>query len=605
MSLKTLKINQIFQGHSPSLYFGGEGTYATSVAIDPDLPSLSTPILSTGVRTSGFIVPVGYAKFSGSLVNAPVIKLITNPKNTLTYAVLTNGRLISYNSSFASETLIASAFTVTIASPGVFSLTAHGLSAGDVVYFSTSGALPTGLTAGTAYYVIAAGLTADAFQVSTSAGGSAVNTSGSQSGTHSITIATSYAEYYNNYIYLFTGTNVSRYGPLNNTPVLTHSFWTTTLGEVALTNTTYPALRGVSIPNHFAHVHGDNSLYFGDFINGQGMIHRINTRKVTNEGDTDGSSVPSAYNVLDLPFGFYPTGIESSGTNLIILGIYTIDTTINQGDAAFVIWDPTNVTSWNIGPIFLPDPLATVVKNINGLINIWSGNNQNGLRISRYLGNGEAVKDLVYQEEGLPPLPGAVDALGNRMVWGGFTTNPAFYATVFAYGSKDARLPAGLHNIARGSSAFFTPLMTAVKFVEQSSNITPKMIIASTDSNGQQIDKYSNTANLGSLIRFMFNVGQSGQIRKIKLPLAGVVSTNVTIRVMVYFDDLSSSKTLALINNTNYPGKRGIIYKGTELKDYKFTNNFLLEILFDGTDPVPVALPITIEIETFDDEATA
>lgn len=74
--------------------------------------------------------------------------------------------------------------TVTIASPAVFTKTAHGLSAGDPIIFSTTGALPTGLTAGTVYYVIAAGLMADAFEVSTSVGGAAVNTSGSQSGTH-------------------------------------------------------------------------------------------------------------------------------------------------------------------------------------------------------------------------------------------------------------------------------------------------------------------------------------------------------------------------------------------------------------------------------------
>ena len=84
-------------------------------------------------------------------------------------------------------TTIADTFTVTIASPGVFSLTAHGFTEGTLVYFSTTGALPTGLTAGTAYYLIKAGLTADAFEVSTTIDGSAVNTSGTQSGTHTVT----------------------------------------------------------------------------------------------------------------------------------------------------------------------------------------------------------------------------------------------------------------------------------------------------------------------------------------------------------------------------------------------------------------------------------
>src|SRR3954447_13653633 len=77
-------------------------------------------------------------------------------------------------------------FTITIASPGVFTLNSHGLVAGDAVYLTTTGALPTGLSANTIYYVISAGLSANAFELSTSRGGSAINTSGSQSGTHTL-----------------------------------------------------------------------------------------------------------------------------------------------------------------------------------------------------------------------------------------------------------------------------------------------------------------------------------------------------------------------------------------------------------------------------------
>lgn len=78
--------------------------------------------------------------------------------------------------------------TVTIATPAVFTKSGHGLTAGDKVQFSTTGALPTGLTAGTTYFVIAAGLTSNDFEVSATEGGSAINTSGAQSGTHSISL---------------------------------------------------------------------------------------------------------------------------------------------------------------------------------------------------------------------------------------------------------------------------------------------------------------------------------------------------------------------------------------------------------------------------------
>ncbi len=76
-------------------------------------------------------------------------------------------------------------FTVTKGSPGVFTSANHGLVAGQQVTFSTTGSLYSGLTAGTNYYVISSGLTTNSFKVSTSSGGSAVNTTGSQSGTHS------------------------------------------------------------------------------------------------------------------------------------------------------------------------------------------------------------------------------------------------------------------------------------------------------------------------------------------------------------------------------------------------------------------------------------
>lgn len=515
----------MFGGHSAAQYFGAEGTINTSIAVDPDLP-----IISTGVRTSGFAVPVGYAVFSGANVTTPVIRLLTNPKNTLIYAVTTGGRLISYTSSFASETVVGTV---------------------------------TGSTA-------------------------------------------SWAEYYNNYIYIFgtgaSANDVSRYGPLNNSPSLTNGVWTgATLGSLtALTNTTYPTLRSVSMPNHHACVHGDNSLYFLDFINGQGMVHRINTRKVTDEGDTNGSTVPSAYNALDLPFGFYPTSVCSKGTSLLITGIYTTDTTVNQGSSAFVLWDPTDTVSFYLGPVPLPDPLVTASKNVGGITYIWTGNAVNGVRLSKYL-EGESVQEVCYQEEGLPPLAGAVDALGNRVVWGGFSTNPATGAVVYAYGSKDARLPKGLHNIAKTSSSGANPLVTALKYIQQNSNITPKIVPAWKNDSTQGIDQYSTTATLASVVRFMINVGQKHEYKSIKVPLAGAVDSNTTITPKVYLDDLSSSTTLDTINNTNYPSARNVVFDGTQLKNTTAENNSLLEFAWTGTNPLPIGFPITISLDLKDE----
>lgn len=77
--------------------------------------------------------------------------------------------------------------TMTVASPCVVSWPNHGLLPGAPVVFSTTGALPTGITAGTTYYVISAALAVGSFEISATQGGSAINTTGTQSGVHTAT----------------------------------------------------------------------------------------------------------------------------------------------------------------------------------------------------------------------------------------------------------------------------------------------------------------------------------------------------------------------------------------------------------------------------------
>jgi hypothetical protein len=86
----------------------------------------------------------------------------------------TRGKLISS---------LGGTVTLTIASPCVITLTTP-LTAGNEITLATTGALPTGLTAGTNYYLInVVGLTAN---LALSAGGTAITTTGSQSGVQSI-----------------------------------------------------------------------------------------------------------------------------------------------------------------------------------------------------------------------------------------------------------------------------------------------------------------------------------------------------------------------------------------------------------------------------------
>lgn len=125
----------------------------------------STKLVPTGQTSTfaGRFAPAGYLISDGSAVSRS------------TYAALFNTIVPGLGT-----------FTVTIATPGLFTLNSHGLVVGDQIYFTTTGALPTGLSPNTLYYVIAAGLTTNTFEVSATRGGSAINTTGSQSGVHTL-----------------------------------------------------------------------------------------------------------------------------------------------------------------------------------------------------------------------------------------------------------------------------------------------------------------------------------------------------------------------------------------------------------------------------------
>jgi hypothetical protein len=112
-------------------------------------------------------------------------------------ATVSNGRVLIEYDNTATPTLNTditaevscktNTATVTIsnASPAVVSHTAHGLSAGDPVVFTTTGALPTGITAGTTYFVLSP-LT-NSYNVSATPGSAAINTSSAGSGMHTAT----------------------------------------------------------------------------------------------------------------------------------------------------------------------------------------------------------------------------------------------------------------------------------------------------------------------------------------------------------------------------------------------------------------------------------
>jgi len=88
--------------------------------------------------------------------------------------------------SWKNVSLPANVTSISNASPAVITY-ANSFAANDPVVFSTTGTLPTGLTAGTTYYVSATGLSGASFSVSATPGGALINTSSAGSGTHSVT----------------------------------------------------------------------------------------------------------------------------------------------------------------------------------------------------------------------------------------------------------------------------------------------------------------------------------------------------------------------------------------------------------------------------------
>ncbi len=174
---------------------------ATMVSVTADLTTVNPTIWvsyydssgSTGytLALSSILVTILAAKkiiSSGTILN--ITSSAQNGVNTIFYEV---SNAYGYDSGIASNYIekvsVAqtglSTVTVTIASPGVFTTTsAHGLSLNQRIFFTTTGALPTGITAGT-YYFVKTIPSSTTFTVSATAGGSVINTSGTQSGVHS------------------------------------------------------------------------------------------------------------------------------------------------------------------------------------------------------------------------------------------------------------------------------------------------------------------------------------------------------------------------------------------------------------------------------------
>ena len=402
--------------------------------------------------------------------------------------------------------------------------------------------------------------------------------------------------YYDNYLYLAKNTDIARYGPLNGSPTLVENYWTTTLSLTAPTNTTYPSINGVVMPNHTCFRHTNNVLYFCDVTSGNiGILNAIKTTKTTVEGDTNNVS---AYNVIDFNYGWYPTAICNWEKYVLVALIEGTSTTVNQKPAKLILWDTISSSFEDVTPDNFSDPLITALRNINGTVYVWSGNATGGCRLSRFVAV-QTLDCLAYIPDAYPPLAGAVDQFLTRIVWGSKITTPAVAGVVYSYNSLYPEF-SGIEKvqcILKSSATGANPYVTCLKYFAQSPAM-PQPLIGYDDDSTKGLDKVSTTYDTSYFVDEMIRVGRPFKVERIIIPLASAIVSGNTLTVKIYFDDGSSNLTLPVINNTNYSGQRNIDFKPQNAIG---KNNFYIELSWSGTVLLTVGLPLVYEISIISD----
>ncbi len=416
--------------------------------------------------------------------------------------------------------------------------------------------------------------------------------------------------YYDNYIYFARDTTIARYGPLDGTPAFTDDYWVTTLGKTALSDTTYPTFRFGELPNHVLCRHSDGKLYIADVVDNQGTIHYIKTRKTTVEGDTDDGST---YDKVNVGYGLWPTAMESYGDLLVIAFCETSAITGVRGKRAKIaFWDTTSENINNITWVEFPNSIVTALKNANGVLYVASSETrettgQYGLRISKHIG-GLSFETVANFLNGDAVGPGAIDAIGDRLFFGGTSRVPSIgsgntgVSAVFSIGLEDNKLGQGLFGIGRGADG---TMVSALKVV--SSRYTNYNLPALGHSASVYAYAGSNITGSRNILWWSqtYRLGQKFKITKIRIPLAQTLATNMTVTPKIYTDNGSgtsytggTSAGLSVINSTNYPNQRSVVMRPENLTG---ENNFWLELAWSGSVLCVVGLPITIEYELIDD----
>lgn len=544
---RTIRIESILGGHAPMTHFAAPDQFRSSLAINPSLPITDSRTDSFGIASSGLLRPVASKAYTG--YSGSRVNWLRGARGTTTIFVYDN---------------VSSAYTIT----------------------------PNGTAA------------------------TALSDAGTLSGGEGNGLA-----YYDNYIYFATATNITRYGPLDGVPGFVPSYWTGTLGKTALTNTAYPTLRLQSgfllkMPNHVMHRHSDGRLYIADVVDNKGTIHFIQTTKTTVEGDTDNGST---YNKVQVGYGLVPTCLESYGSDLAIAlyersgassgaGHTSARDTTTRAKIAF--WDTTATNVNKITWVEFPDQIITAMKNLNGILYVFSSSIEtgSGFRVSRFVG-GYSFEEVYSSGVGNPPFPSGVDGTSKRLIFGSKTVIPENRGCVYSLGLEN-NVSSGLYNVASAtggsSTAVIAVMLPGGEHLDADMGFdTP--IYAWDESGGTKgIDYTNNVTDYNDTVQEwwsqMYRIGQPFKITKIRIPLAQAVAANMTVTPKIYTDEGYTVYTLTEINNTNDSGLYNIVRRSDSAgKPILGQHNFWLELRWTGSALCVVGLPITIEYELIED----
>ncbi len=415
-------------------------------------------------------------------------------------------------------------------------------------------------------------------------------------------------EYFDNYIYAARATTIARYGPLNGTASWTDDYWVGTLGKTALTNTTYPYANDSSTiryPNHVLKTGKDGKLYIADVVGGQGVLHYIKTTKTTVEGDTDAGST---YNAIDFPYGYYPFAIEILGDEVVVALATVGSDGLFNSPIKIAFWDPTNPNTYSrIIDFEFPDKYIGGLKNANGVLYLITSvisTNSTGIftRISRYVG-GYSFEQVALIQTPSFILPGAIDNDFNRLVFAANSQNG--YPAIYGIGLSKGNISNAVYCVQGAtatSDAYPTCAIVSDDRVIFGWATSTGSIRGLDGSNTYEVDGAVPTSHI---VFGPYRIGKPFKVTKVDFSYKQGDQQDSTLKVYISVDDQYDEPTDGtLIGTWNFASnqdKRRTIMRTSVEGRYNFYIQFEFNSALGQFNHPPIALPINIEYETYDE----